>query len=175
MARSGTPSNASLTGPEARLNDRGGVAAVMRVLMVLEATFGEPRRSADQKEIMIQVWSEALGGFDTQTLYDAAKWCTQNMSQWPKPADMVARCREERKHFAESLGHKPTQQRWPQPPECPKAIAQRQRDTDMRRVQNRLMREAGCAPIDWSKPHASEFSRIEPFREAAHRELGYVD
>ena len=161
--------------PEQRLNERGGTPAVMRVLMVLEATFGEPRRSADQKEIMIQVWSEALGGFDNETLYDAAKWCTQNMSQWPKPADMLARCREERAHLAGMVDRKPERPKWPQPAECPLAIEARRRDTELRRVQNRLMKEANEPPIDWSKNHGAEFARIQPYVDRARKELGYVD
>lgn len=147
----------------------------MRVLRVLEATFGDPKRTAAQKEIMIQVWTEALGQFDNVTLYDAAKWCTQNLTQWPKPADMVARCREERKHLAESVGHKPERPRFTPPPECPLAVEARRRDAELRRLQKKLMDEAGEPPIDWSKNHAAEFARVAPFRERARQELGYVE
>lgn len=102
--RSTTPSSGSRQDAERRLNERGGVAGVIRVLRVLEATFGEPKRSAEQKEIMIQVWTDALGEFDNETLYEAVRQAAKTHSQWPKPADLVALCREERRHLAAVSG-----------------------------------------------------------------------
>lgn len=137
--------------------------------------FGPPKKTQGEAEIWSALWVDQLGQFDRQTLIDAAKTATGKFKFWPSLAEFKAICAEDRKHMAESVGHKPQRPRWDQPNECPLAVEARRRDAELRARQNQLMREARCAPIDWSKPHAAEFARIEPFREAARKELGYVD
>lgn len=170
------PLSGSLGDTLRRLNEAAGADGVRRAMRLMEANFGKAKKTPEDEEIWAQLWISALGKFDLETLKRQAVAACHKFKFWPSLAEFRALCVEDRKDLADKAGvNLNPKVKFEGPPECPKAIAQRQRDADMRRVQNRLMREAKCPPIDWSKPHAAEFARIEPFREAARRELGYVD
>lgn len=168
-----TPSIASQSELERRLSERVGPAEVLRVLKVLEATFGDQKRTADQKEMMVQVWVKSLSEFDAETVYQAAKWCTQNLKQWPKPADMIEQCRAERKHIALLSGVKPPPSRFTPPDECPVAKARADRSREFVALRSKLIRDAGEPQIDWTKNHKAEFARIQPFHDQAVATLGH--
>jgi hypothetical protein len=158
-----------------RLNEAAGADGVRRAMRLMEANFGKAKKTPEDEEIWLQLWVAALGKFDLETLKRQAIAACHKFKFWPSLAEFRALCVEDRKDLADragvNLNPKP---KFEGPPEDPRAIREREETLALNRKVRELLAEAQEPPIDWKKNHKAEFDRVEPFRERARKELGYV-